>query len=89
MSYMVISDVYRSFIPNKTASTKYCLTQIDFIAPQALPGKFQQSGGQTQCNSLLDWANFYRSLAWQIFLIFNTEIGMKILPPVAPFTNMV
>ena len=26
-SFTVISDVYRSFIPNKTTFTKYCLTQ--------------------------------------------------------------
>ena len=25
--FMVISDVYRSFIPNETTFTKYCLTQ--------------------------------------------------------------
>ena len=51
LSFMVISDVYRSFIPNKTTFTKYCLTQVDFKALQlwnplskGVPGKFHGSG---------------------------------------------
>ena len=27
VSFIVISDVYKSFIPNKATFTKYCLTQ--------------------------------------------------------------
>ena len=37
LSFTVISDVYRSFIQNKTAFTKYCLTQW---IPK-LPGGFE------------------------------------------------
>ena len=36
-SLMVISDVYRSFIQNKTTFTKYCLTQCF----SKLPGNFE------------------------------------------------
>ena len=36
----------------------------------ALFGKFHRSGGHDIHNGLQDWANFHRSLAWQIFLNF-------------------
>ena len=37
LSFMLISDVYRSFIPNKTTFTKHCLTQ--WISK--FPGSFE------------------------------------------------
>ena len=58
---------------------------MDFEAPQehlnplsqAVPGKFHGSGGQSKCNCFQDKANFYRSWAWQIVLIFNTTFMSK------------
>ena len=49
---MIISDVYRSFIPNKTTFTTYCLTQWISNSPGSFeshwvrqyPGKFHGSG---------------------------------------------
>ena len=41
---------------------------------KAVPGKFNGSGGYSKCNCLQDQANFHRSWAWQIVLIFYTEI---------------
>ena len=76
---MVISDIYRSFIQNKTTFIKYFLTTVDFQAPQklcnplskAVPGKFHGSDRHSKCKCLQDQGNFHRSLAWQIVLIFN------------------
>ena len=78
MSYMVISDVYRSFIRNKNTFTESY--SVDFKAPRkfwnplgkAVPGKFHSSDGHSKHNSLQDRANFYRSRVWQIMLIYNT-----------------
>ena len=39
---------------------------------KTVPGKFDGYGGHNKHNYLQDWANFYRSQAWQIVLIFNT-----------------
>ena len=84
LSFTVISEVYRSFIPHKTAFTKYCLTQ--WISK--FPGSFEihwvrqyqvnfmdRSGGHSKYKYLKDWVNFHRSHAWQIVLIFNTEFA--------------
>ena len=65
-SFMVISDVCKSFIPIKTTFAKYCLTQLDFKAPRelwnplskAVPGKFLGSGRQNNHKCLQDRANF-------------------------------
>ena len=59
-SFTVISNVYRSPEALKVLS-------------KAVTVKFHGSGSHSKCNSLQDWANFHRSLAWQIALIFNTE----------------
>ena len=75
-----ISDIFMSFIPNKTTYTKDWLTQWIFKVPwelwsplsMAVPTKFQGSGGHSKRNCLPDRANYYRSWAWQIVLIFNT-----------------
>ena len=78
-SFTVISDVYRSFIPNKTTLINYCLTQGiskllglpgQELWSKAAPCKFCGSGGY----SLQNQANFHRSQAWPIVLIFNTGI---------------
>ena len=52
---------------------------VDYKAPQelwnplskAVRGKFYGSGGHSKCNFLQDQANFHRSQACQIVLIFN------------------
>ena len=80
--FMVIWYLYRSFISNKPAFTKFCLTQWISKPPgsfenplsKTVPGKIHGSGGHTKCNCLQDWVNFHRSRAWQIVLIFNTWI---------------
>ena len=82
LSFLIISYVYRSFIPNKTTFTKYCLTRLDFKAPREIwnpskaihvSGKFHGSSGHSKCNSLQNRASFHRSLAWQIVLIFTLD----------------
>ena len=55
--YMVISDVYRSFIPNKT---------------KAVPGKFHRSGGQSKRNYLQDRTSLHTSWVKQIVPVLNT-----------------
>ena len=37
LSFIVISDIYKSFIPNKTTFTQYCLSQCI----SKLPGSFE------------------------------------------------
>ena len=81
LSFTVISDVYRS-IPNKIIFTEYCL--IQWISK--LPGSFEIHwvrqyrvnfmglAGIVNKHFLQDRANFHRSSAWQIVLIFNTDI---------------
>ena len=78
----VTSDVYRSFIPNKTTFTKYCLTQwiskllrsfeIDWV--RLFLVNFIGLVGIVNATCLQDRANFDRSRAWQTVLIFNTAI---------------
>ena len=74
----LISDVCRSFIRNKTTFTKYCLTQwiskhvLWNPLSKAVPGKSKRSGRHSKHNCLQDQANFHRSWARQIVLIFNT-----------------
>ena len=65
---MVISDVYRSIIPNKTTFTKHILTQWisnprELWNPlsKAVHGKFHGSGEHKKRNFLQDRANFHRS----------------------------
>ena len=62
---------------------------LDFKAPQelwnplskAIPGKFHRFDGHSKCNCFQDQANFKRTRAWQIVLIFNTvlyiTLGLK------------
>ena len=45
---------------------------------KAVPGKFHGSGGNSKQNCLQDWANFHRSQAWQIILIFNTASSILV-----------
>ena len=55
---------------------------MDFKAPwelwntlsKTIPGKFHGSGRHSKCNCLQDWADFHRSHAWQIVLIFSTAL---------------
>ena len=77
LSFTVILAVYRSFIPNHTAFTKYFLTQ--WISK--LRGNseihwvnFTGLAGIENAFFLQDRANFHRSRAWQIVLIFNTAM---------------
>ena len=59
LNFKIISDVYRSVIPDKTTFTMYCLTRwISFKAlqelwnplSQAVSGKFHGSGGHSKCS---------------------------------------
>ena len=80
MSLMVISDVHRSFIPNKTIFAKYCLTQ--WISK--LPGNFDSNWvRQHRVNATPLAGKLYTTVYknepiitslghWQIVLIFNT-----------------
>ena len=38
LSFRVISNVYRSFVPNKTTFIKHCLPRLDFKAPSKFHG---------------------------------------------------
>ena len=78
-SFAVISDVYWSFIPNKTVFTMYCLTQ--WISK--LLGSFEihwvrqylVNVRDLTCivsNCLQDQANFHRSRSWQIVPTVDT-----------------
>ena len=53
LSFMVISDIYRSLIQNKATFTKYCLTQWISKLPQSFD-KFYGFGGHSKCNCLQD-----------------------------------
>ena len=77
LSFKVISDVYKSFIPNKTTFTKYCFTQWISKLPRSFEIHwvsqyliiFTHLVGIV--NATVYWDNFHRSRAWQIVLIFN------------------
>ena len=80
---------YRSCIPNKIIFTKVLSYSVDFKAPRefwnplskAVPNKFHRFGRHSECNCLQDQANFNRSRAWQIVLIFNTVIRYNHVNP--------
>ena len=76
--FMVISHVYMSFIPNETTFTKHCLTHRELwnLLSKAVPDKFYRSDRHSKCSCLQDGANFYRSWACQIVLIFNTTLSV-------------
>ena len=61
LSFTVISDVYVSFIPNKTTFTHNCLTQLWNLLRKTEPGKFLGPGGHSKCKYLQDRTNFHRS----------------------------
>ena len=77
LSVIVISDVYRSLLPNKTIFTKYCLTQwvsngslkSTNSLSKEVPGKFHWSGRHSKHNCLQDRAKFHRSRTRQIVFI--------------------
>ena len=81
--FMLISDVYRSFIQNKTTFTKYCLTQWISKLPRSFEihwvrqylanvmGLAGMLNTRFTTQGLQDRANFHTSRAWQIILIFN------------------
>ena len=79
-SFTVIPNVYRPFIQNKKLHSLRTVLLSGFQSSwelwnplsKAAPDKFHGSGGHSNHNCLLDQANFYRSRAWQIVLIFNT-----------------
>ena len=81
LSFNIVSDVFRSFIPNEITFTEHCYIQWISKLPKlwnpqikAVPGKFHGSLRHSKCNCLQDRANFQRSQAWQIVLIFNIAI---------------
>ena len=85
LSFMVISNAYRSSVPNKTTFTKYSLTWVDFKAPRklwnplskAVPGKFHVSGRHNNCNCLQVWANYHRSQSYMANCPnFNTGVAI-------------
>ena len=60
LSSMIISDVYRSLIPNKTTSTKYCLSG------------FQSSMGVTQYwSNFMGLAGIVSAIVYKTKQIFN------------------
>ena len=79
---MVISDVYKSFIPNKTIFIKYCLTQ--WISK--FPGSFEIHWVRQYLVNFMGlvgivntivyktMSNFHKSQAWQIDPISNIAI---------------
>ena len=80
-SLIVISDVYRSFIPNKTTYNK---NSVDFKAfwelwnslCKTVPGKFNRSSRHSKYDCIQGWSSFDRSPTWQIVVIFNTFIQL-------------
>ena len=57
LSFRVISEVYKSSIPNRTKFIKYCLTQwISMV--------LWRYGGHSKYNCIQLRANFHRSRAW-------------------------
>ena len=84
-----VSYVYRSFIPNRTTFTMYCLTKWISKLPgsfqihrvKAVPGKFHGCGRHSKHNCLQERAHFHRFQAWQIVQIFNTIYHFNPSPP--------
>ena len=76
---------YLQVLHSKWNYNHYLLSySMDFKAPQelwnplskAVPGEFHGSGRHDQCDCLLDQANFHRSQAWEVVLIFTTRCIM-------------
>ena len=83
LSFTAISDVCRSFRKKREEYIYLLYYSVEFKAPRelwnsmskkAVTGKFHGSGGHIKLNCLQDQANFHRSQAWQIVLIFNSGI---------------
>ena len=80
LSFAVISDVKGPLFQREVCLlSAVLLISVDFKAPRALwkfgkSGKFHRSDGHCKHNGLEYWANFHRSRAWQIVLIFNTVV---------------
>ena len=72
LRFMVISDVYRSFIPNYTTFIKYCLTPRISKLPES---KFYGPGGHNGRSCLQSRANFHWYWALQIVLIIEIVIS--------------
>ena len=76
--FMNMSNVYTSLIPidiHHLSSVLISGFQRSYGAlkfSKAVHGKFHGSGGHNKRNSFQDRANFHRSRAWNIFLIFKT-----------------
>ena len=47
---------------------------------KSVPSKFHGSGRHSKHSCLQEWANFHRSWAWQIVLIFSTALAHRCLP---------
>ena len=78
----IISDVYRSFIRNKTIFTMYSLTQWISKPP---PGALKSTEYASTCHNFTGIAdmvnatvyrpNFHRCRVWHIVLTFNTGLS--------------
>ena len=74
-------DSHYNSLKKKSTFTWVQSYSMDFKAPGelwnpligAVPGKLHGSGRHSECKCLQDWANFYRSLSWQIVLIFSCD----------------
>ena len=79
LSFLLIADFYRSFVPNKTAVTKYCLTQWISKLPRSFEihwikqymENFMGLAGRVNA-TIYKTEPIFRSRAWEIALIFNT-----------------
>ena len=85
MNCGVVSNVYRSCVPNKTTFTNDCLTQWISKLPGSFGNSlseavFHGSGGHSKHNCLQDQANFHLSQAWPIVLIITRgPFGLRVL----------
>ena len=84
-THFSFSEVYRSFIPNKTTFTMYCLTHQISKLPRSFEIHWVRQylinfiglGGLVTA-AVYRTAKFHRSWAWQIVLIFDTAIGFMV-----------
>ena len=88
LRFKVISGVYRSFIPNKTMLTKYCLTPGELWNPlsKAVFGKFNWSGGH-ELNAINLW-DFYVTSCNPVINILILLITPCLLMRIREFIHM-
>ena len=88
LRFKVISGVYRSFIPNKTMLTKYCLTPWELWNPlsKAVFGRFHWSGGH-ELNAKNLW-DFYVTICNPVINILILSITPCLLMRIREFIHM-